>query len=152
MAKTIVRLDRIANGHVDSFKFATDLEQGTFVSLNALNDNDIYTGVAVDLTKPVVFHASVPMTYKDSGLEIDYVLPAGVAGRGIVLQKGDIVTITNNGVNGVPAVNKVLAAEAGQTKGKIYADAATAVGDVKLICERINVSLAGQAASTYRVL
>ena len=42
MAKTIVRLDRIANGHVDSFKFATDLEQGTFVSLNALNDNDIF--------------------------------------------------------------------------------------------------------------
>ena len=59
MAKTIVRLDRIANGHVDSFKFATDLEQGTFVSLSALNDNDLYTGVAVDLTKPVVFHASV---------------------------------------------------------------------------------------------
>lgn len=152
MAKTIVRLDRLANGHVDSFKFATDLEQGTFVSLGALQDNDVYTGVAVDITKPIVLHVSVPMTYVNSDLEEDFVLKAGEVGRGIVLQKGDIVTITNAGVSGVPAVGKVLAGEAGQTKGKIYADAATAVGDVKLLCERINVSLAGYPASTYRVL
>lgn len=154
--KPIVKLDKVLNGHIDSFKVSTELNQGTVVSLGDLGADDIYIGGAVDLAKPVVFHCSEPMTYKNSDTEDQFVLPANTLGRGYSLSIGDMVTITNDGVSGTPAKGKFLGLEVGKNVMKIYADMTAlntaAPTGLAFRCESITETLAGQPASLYRVV
>lgn len=151
--KPMVRLDRVQNGHIESFRYATELNQGTVVSLGALNADDTYVGGVVDLLKQTVFHCSVPMNYDESIGEDEFVVKANVPARGYILTVGDIVTITNDGVSGTPAVGKVLGLEATKNVMKIYADLATsAASGLAFNCERTDVTLGGYPASVYKVI
>lgn len=154
--KPIVRLDRVLNGHIDSFRVSTELNQGTVVSLGDLGADDTYVGGVVDLAKPVVFHCTTPMTYKNSDTEDQFALPANAIGRGYCLSKDDMVTITNDGVSGTPAKGKILGLEVGKNVMKIYADMTAlntaAASGLAFRCESITESLSGQPASLYRVV
>ncbi|MFJ8247299.1 hypothetical protein [Peribacillus asahii] len=95
MAK-FVRLDKIkATAHIESIVASEDLLNGQFLALGELQpDGEARQAVpSGDVTKQLVFHASVPLTYEDRSNELDYVLKAGKTGRGYVLETGDIVSI-----------------------------------------------------------
>lgn len=149
----IVRLDRIQNGHLESFTFATDLKQGSVVSLGAEQSNGSKVGAAVTLGKTTVLHATVPMTSDDDMVEEDFVLPAGVQGRGYILTVGDRITITNDGVSGTPLATSILGLEATKNQFKIYADLATAnATGYALEVLSLTESLAGKPATKYQVV
>lgn len=150
----VIRLDKILNGHLESFKFATDLANGTVVSLAAAQNADgTKTGAVVALGKTTVLHASVPMGYDETLLEQDIVLKAGEVGRGYQLSVGDKITITNDGVTGTPLATSILAVEAGQTKFKIYADLATApASGYALEVVSLTEVLEGKPATKYQVI
>lgn len=150
--KPMVRLDRVLNGHVDSFSYTSNLNQGEVVSLNPLVNDEVYEAVAPDFAKPIVFHCSVPMNYKDGLMEEDFVLEKKAVGRGYVLSVGDIVTITNNGVSGTPSAGKVLAAQAGNVQMKISNGIGdTANAPLVFRAEKAD-TLNGQPAFVYRVI
>lgn len=91
-----VRLDKIkATAHLESFVAATDLFNGQFLALGALQpDGEARQATpSGDVTKQLVFHASVPLTYEERTNELDFVLKAGKEGRGYVLEAGNIVSI-----------------------------------------------------------
>lgn len=149
--KPIVRLDRVLNGHVDSFVYTSNLNQGEVVSLNPLVNDEVYDAIAPDFTKPIVFHCSVPMTYNNA-MEEDFMLEKKTVGRGYVLSVGDVVTITNNGVSGTPSAGKLLTAQAGNVQMKIVAAIGeTANSPLVFRAEKADM-LNGQPAFVYRVI
>lgn len=91
-----VRLDKIkATAHIESIVANADLLNGQFLALGALQaDGEARLATpSGDVTKQLVFHASVPLTYEDRSNELDFVLKAGKVGRAYVLETGDIVSI-----------------------------------------------------------
>ena len=150
----IVRLDKIQNGHLESFKYATDLANGTVVSLaSAENADGTKTGAVVTLGKTTVLHASVPMGYDETLREQDIVLKAGEVGRGYILTVGDRITITNDGVSGTPLATSILAVEATKNVFKIYADLTTApASGYALEVVSLTETLEGKPATKYQVV
>ncbi|WP_324655238.1 hypothetical protein [Bacillus paranthracis] len=91
-----VRLDKIkSTAHIESVVASTDLVNGQFLALGALQaDGEARLATpSGDVTKQLVFHASVPLTYLERTNELDFVLKAGKVGRGYVLEAGDIISI-----------------------------------------------------------
>lgn len=150
---TIVRLDKIkSTAHLVSFEMATALENGRMVVLgDMLADGEGYVAtapVAVDDAR-MVFHASVPMGYDEPDFEDEFVLEAGVKGRGIVLEKGDIVTITDDGFGTAPAKGEFVVPQAGDAKLTQAVPAGTE--SVAGVCIAKEL-LAGKTASVIEVL
>lgn len=91
------RIDKLsANAHIVSFTHSEDLVNGMIVELDKLGaDKESYTAKNVANVKgKIVVHASVPFDYTETMIsEFDYVLKAGQLGRGLVLSKGDIITV-----------------------------------------------------------
>lgn len=86
-----VRLDKIkSTAHIESVVASTDLVNGQFLALGALQaDGEARLATpSGDVTKQLVFHASVPLTYLERTNELDFVLKAGKVGRGYVLEAG----------------------------------------------------------------
>lgn len=149
----MIRLDKIkATAHLESFTFATDLENGRVVALGDLQaDGEAKTATApADVAKDIiVLHASVPMNYDESQLEEDFKLKAGDKGRGYILESGDIVTITDDQFVAAPAVKDLVEPVVGDTKLKKVAVDVTANLAFKVIAKDI---LNGAAASVLQVL
>lgn len=137
MAK-FVRLDKIkGSAHIESIVANTDLLNGQFLALGALQaDGEARQATpSGDVTKQLVFHASVALTYEDRSNELDFVLKAGKVGRAYVLETGDIVSIDDANlqvgdlvipsetgfVEGVPAGlhGEVIAVEIDATVGRL---------------------------------
>lgn len=148
----MIRLDKIkATAHLESFTFATDLENGRVVAIGALQaDGEAKTAAApADVaTDTFVLHASVPMDANEANLEKEFVLKAGEKGRGYILEAGDIVTITNDQLTAKPAINDLLEPAVGSTKLK-KVDAKTANVTLKAIAEDV---LNGEKATVLQVL
>lgn len=118
--KTYVRLDKIKrNQHIESVVSNQDLENGQFLELGALQaDGEARLGTpSGDLTKELVFHASVPLTYADRTNELDFVLTAGKVGRSYVLETGNIVSISADAVKGNAVKNAVVIPNKADGKG-----------------------------------
>lgn len=149
----MIRLDKIkATAHLESFTFATDLENGRVVALGALQaDGEAKTAAAPAnvATDIFVLHASVPMNYSETAAEEDFVLKAGDKGRGYILESGDIVTITNTELTAKPAVGDLLEPAVGSTKLKKVTTDVTANVAFKVIAADI---LNGAEASVLQVL
>lgn len=95
---SFVRLDRInATAHIESIVSAGDLLNGQFVALGALQADGEARLATPAGAGDIVFHASVPLQYESLAEEKDFKLTAGKVGRGIVLTKGDIVSVLNTG-------------------------------------------------------
>lgn len=91
-----VRLDKVkATAHIESIVASTDLLNGQFLALGALQaDGEARQATpSGDVSKQLVLHASVALTYEDRTNELDFVLKAGKVGRGYVLETGDIISI-----------------------------------------------------------
>jgi hypothetical protein len=104
-----VRLDKIsATAHLESIVATEDLVNGQFVALGALQADGEAREVTPsgDQSQKLVLHASNGLVYGDRENELDFVLKAGKVGRGFVLQEGDIISISVDGVTGVSPVAK----------------------------------------------
>lgn len=96
-----VKLDKIsATAHIESIVATEDLVNGQFVALGELQaDGEAYSVVpSGDQTERLVFHASNGLTYGERENELDFVLKAGKVGRAYVLEKGDVISITLDGI------------------------------------------------------
>ena len=149
----MIRLDKISgSAHIASFTLVTDLVNGAVVALGALNaDGESYVGGAVAnvATDRIVLHASVELQYATGALEEDFVLKAGKKGRGYILQKGDIVTITDDQITGTTVLGNYVLPIVG-TKLAYSATAPTTEVLAFKIIEK--TTLNGQVATAIEVI
>jgi hypothetical protein len=125
-----VRLDRVkGTAHIESIVATADLLNGQFVELGALqSDGEARLATpSGDVTKQLVLHVSVPLTYYERTNELDFVLEAGKVGRGYVLETGDIISIDDATLQAgdlvVPSANGFVAGvpTAGALHGEVIA-------------------------------
>lgn len=100
----VIRLDKVKGYPVSFENSIENLEQGYFLELKGLSNGD-YEAYEVELAKAtpdntVVFHASVVMQYDERLMEQDFVLANGKVGRAYIPERGDIITVAENIVNG----------------------------------------------------
>lgn len=129
-----VRLDKVkGSAHLESIVANTDLENGVFVELGALQaDGEARLATpSGDQAKELVFHVSVPLTYEDRTNELDFVLKAGKIGRAYVLEHGDIISVPVTGVTGGtvsvgafvnPASTGFNVVDGAETKGALHGE------------------------------
>ena len=127
--KVLVNLDKIGgHNHLVSIELTEDIKNGSVVKLGDYAGQDFYKGI-----KPValaddrlVFIAASILPYDIRTNIEDVVLKAGERVRAYILQKGDIITITNDGITGVTAINQFVSAVVGAYElkaGIVKADA-----------------------------
>ncbi|MEH7210062.1 hypothetical protein V7094_28260 [Priestia megaterium] len=123
-----VRLDKVkSTAHLESIVASVDLVNGQFLALGALQaDGEARSATpSGDVTKQLVFHVSVPLTYEERTNELDFVLKAGKVGRGYVLEAGDIVSIDDAtlvvGDVVVPSANGFVKGTASGLHGEVIA-------------------------------
>lgn len=154
---SLCRLDKIKNSaHIVSFTSATDLKNGNVVVTTGLKagERELYNATApTDVTKQiVVLHSSDPLTYDERESEDDFVLKAGKAGRGYILEVGDIITLTDDLITGETATTGVVIAVNGANKLK-YATAVTTATPEKLVFKVLEKTyLNGQKATALEVI
>jgi len=110
MANYVI-MDKIkATAHLESIVATTDLQNGQFLELGALQaDGEARLATpSGDQTKQLVFHMSVPLTYEDRQNELDFVLKAGKEGRSFVLETGNTVSISESAVTGTVVVGALV--------------------------------------------
>lgn len=106
-----VRLDKIkATAHMESIVANQDLVNGQFVALGKLQADGEARLVTPsgDVNEDLVLHASTGLTYEDRQTELDFVLKAGKEGRGLVLESGNIISISIDGLVGEHAENAIV--------------------------------------------
>lgn len=108
----IVRIDKVKAekvGNIESIKNTVDMVNGTLWVLGGLADTTDpqyrelhnvsacnYTNVA-DQKSIIVLHADSEVWYDQTKVGLDkYVLPAGQAGRGYILEVGDVITVSSD--------------------------------------------------------
>ena len=148
----MIRLDKInGQGHIASITFATDLVNGAVVKLGALatdGESRVGSAIANVATDSIVLHASVEMQYESGAQEEDFVLKAGKKGRGYILTKGDIVTITDDQITGTKTVGLFVVPVVAGTKLAVGARATE-----NLVFEIIEKdTLNGAVASVLQVI
>lgn len=109
-----VRLDKIrASAHIESIVATEDLLDGQWLQLGALQ----YDGEAYAATPSgnqggdeyLVFHASNGLIYDQRQNELDFVLKAGKAGRAFVVETGNVISISEDGIAaGNPAIGATV--------------------------------------------
>jgi hypothetical protein len=137
-----VRLDKIKpTAHIESIVASEDLVNGQFLALGALQaDGEAFEATpSGDQAEQLVFHASVPLTYEERTNELDFVLKAGKVGRGYVLEAGDVVSISLDGVTG----EAVKGAKVNPAPTGFAVDVAGTLGEIIAI---ENDAIAGQLA------
>lgn len=132
----VVRLDKIAGIHLASVKHNADMTNGLFVQLGDLvaGETELYEvavpSVDADLQKEFLLHATpeVDPDPRKAGLK-HFVVQAGGQGRAYHLAVGDIVTLTNDLIDGTPTVGQFAVPQLGSMKLEASADGATLAED-----------------------
>lgn len=101
---TQVFLDKISeSAHIESVTASEDLKNGQFLSLEVLN-SDGESRVAKKATgndDAEVLLVDAPISYDDPHFNLaDYELKAGKVGRAFHLTKGDVISVTEDLLNG----------------------------------------------------
>lgn len=147
-----IRLDKVkGTAHHINFTYSSDLVLGMFVAEGALKaDGEGYVANApADVTKDtIVLHVSPALNYNNE-LSQDFVLKAGKVGNGLVLEKGDIITLTDDLFTGTSAVGKFLIPANGAVKGAIATALTAEVVALKAIAKE---TLAGSPATVFEVV
>jgi hypothetical protein len=127
----VIRLDKVKGYPVSFENSVENLEQGVFLELTGLSNGD-FEAYSVQLAgasaeNTVAFHASVPVMYDERLMEQDFVLGNGKVGRAYIPERGDIITIAENIVNGSVNVGDKLGCVG---DGKLGANGATKIARV----------------------
>jgi hypothetical protein len=96
-----IKLDKIkATAHLESVVATEDLVNGQFLALGELQaDGEARLATpSGDVSEDLVYHVSNGLVYRDDENELDFVLKAGKEGRGYVLETGNIVSVSADGI------------------------------------------------------
>lgn len=158
----IVRLDKVQasyNGNLESVKFVADQTNGVVAVLNglAVGEREVQSAVAATdvVTQEIVIVAAPEVMYepRKQGLK-DFVIPAGQAARAYHLSAGDIITVTDDLIEGgVPAVGQFLFPA--NAKFKLQVGAALPAGGVRFaakVIEKTTLGADGSAATAFQVI
>lgn len=130
----VVRLDKIAGVHLASVKHTANLLNGNIVQLGALEvgETELYNvkvpSADADVTNGEFLLHATPEVMADprqAGLK-NFVVEAGDAGRGYHLMKGDIVTLTEDLIDGIPVVGDYVVPQLNSIKLEASLDGTTA--------------------------
>lgn len=160
MAKGSVRLDRYeakkGGSGLISIKAAIEFENGFVFAASdlATGEREIFTPVqfvtATITTDSLYLHASPEVTYLAGQTITDYALAIGDVGRGILLRKGDIITISNSMLTGTLTVGRYLIPA---NASYFLASAADLSGGTIFAAKLIETTtIYGQAASVLEVI
>lgn len=138
----MIRLDKIGgSNHIASVKLAADMKQGNVVKLTGLaeGEREIYNAVAPEAaTDKVVLLTSPFNPYSDREDERNFVLKAGKAQRGHYIEKGDIITVTEDLVQGTAVKNQFVVLQASE---KLKASATAVESSLTFIVDDIENSV-----------
>lgn len=152
-----VRLDKVQavyGGNIESVVLDVDTKNGEHVSIGGLSTmgREVVTADApTDVTKDeVLIVASEEIVYDERLTTKDFVLKAGKPARAYHYTVGDIVTITDDNINGTSVVNQYLIPVNGSMKLAPAADLTAGTRFAALVIEK--TKLFGENATTYRVV
>lgn len=153
--KVIVNLDKIgADTHIVSVVFDEDVRNGSIAKLGEYLGQDVYkaekcsVGEAIE-GDSIVFVAPSILEYDEKIKEEDVVFKAGTRLRAYVLRKGEIVSITEDGLDGTIAVNKFVVPQSASFVGKIEDAKSKAELNFKVIAKE---TLFGYPCAVLQVL
>jgi hypothetical protein len=119
----VVQLDKVAalaKGNLVSVVYSADMDNGSFVKAETLVTGQRELFVAELCSTPTTDNLVLIQSPEIQGIMYlpgktlkDFYNPANKPARGIVLQDGDIVTITDNGINGATTVGQYAVPAAG---------------------------------------
>lgn len=157
----MIRLDKIKNStHIHAVKSpVAGLKNGNVLTLGGLDKTEVFGGevytaaAPVAITDAVVFVAN-PFVKADERLkEKDYVIEKDEVVRTLVLEKGDIITVTTDLISGSAVIKQFVGLEAGSSVLK--ASATAIAGSLSFVVDDIETDvpdLAGQTGVVLRVL
>lgn len=165
MAKSIVRLDRVKsvyNGHIESVVHNAELQNGFVTLIGGLSggNRDLRTavqptagaGALALIAAPEIVQSEYVKT--DNALE-NFSIPAGKAARAYHLERGDIFSVTYDGLSliGAEAVkNNYVVAQAGFKLKEVAAVTTEAfVGKIIDLETLGTTTVIGQAGSIARI-
>ncbi|OZB98028.1 hypothetical protein [Paenibacillus sp. XY044] len=148
------KMQSVVAGNIESIVLAADTQNGQVVALGSpvANERELVNGVApTDVTTQEILIVSSPeLVYEKGKGLLDFVNKAGKPSRADHFYVGDIVTVTDDVIDGVSAVDKYLLPANGKTK---LAAAADLTGGTRFAAVVIRKGkLYGQPATTFRVI
>lgn len=161
----IVNLDKVQacySGNLESMVFDTDVTNGVFAHIGGLKeglvsgDGEVVEAVVPTAesiaTQEVVLHASPEVNYdpRQAGLK-HFKLKAGEIGRGYHLTPGDMITLTEDLIDGTPVVGEYVIPQAGSMKLVASKDGAGTYFVAKVV-EKGVLGFDAQTAYTIRVV
>ena len=115
----MIRLDKIgADSHIVSVKLATDMKQGNVVKLNGLveGEREIYNAVAPAAATDKIVVLTTPFhPYSTSEDERTFTLKAGKPQRGHYLTSGDVITVTEDLIQGAATKGQFVVIQTSET-------------------------------------
>lgn len=119
----VIRLDKIAGIHLESAVHTEVLTNGLFAQLGELvaGETELYEVKVpqddADLANEFLLHATpeVEADPRKAGLK-HFTVEAGDAGRFYYLTKGDVITLTQDLIDGTPTVNEFAVPQVGSLK------------------------------------
>lgn len=128
----VIRLDKISGIHLESVKHTDVLKNGYFIQLGSLEaeETELYNvkvaTTDADLQDEFLLHATpeVDPDPRKAGLKW-FEVQAGDAGRAYHLQKGDVLTLTADLIDGTPVVDQFVVPQLNSLKLEASADGTT---------------------------
>lgn len=152
-----VRLDKLQAtyaGNIESVKASVDLKNGEFVALGARVEGErelFQAGAPTDVeTQEVLLVASPELTYESGTTILDFVNKAGKPARAYHLYVGDIITVTDDVIDGTSVVGQYLVPQNGKTKLAPAADLSDGTRFAAQVIEKTTIY--GQPATAFRVV
>ncbi|MNH66538.1 hypothetical protein D3C73_185710 [compost metagenome] len=152
MAIRTDKLQATYAGNIESVVFAKDVQNGEIGVLGAQAGRELVNAAApTDVTKEeIVIIASPEVVYKKEETLLDFVNKANKAARAYHLTEGDIITVTDDVIEGTSVVNQYLVPANGKTK---LVPAADLTGGTRFAAKVIEKGkLYGQPATAFRVV
>jgi hypothetical protein len=156
----IVRLDKVHatyNGNLESVKFVAAQTNGVIAVLNGLaaGEREVQNAIAPTdaLTQEIVLVSAPEVMYdpRKQGLK-DFVIDAGTAVRAYHLAAGDIITITDDLIDGVSVLGQYLVPVNGEFKLNPAADLTGATRFAAKVIEKTTLGAEGSAATAFQVV
>lgn len=154
MAVNLDKSQAIYAGNIESVVFTTDVQNGAITTLGAMatGEREVVQGAnPVDVTEDEILLVYTPEVLYETGKGIlDFVNKAGIPARAYHYTVGDIVTVTDDMIDGTSAVNQYLIPVNGSNKLKTAADLSSGTKFAAKVIEKRK--LFGKAATSYRVV
>lgn len=148
----LIRLDKVgADTHIVNLKAGVDVVRGNVLKIGAYEEFDVYNGSAPTVvTDDVAFVGNEFVSTHALDREEDSVIKAGEIVRGYLFRKGEMITVTNDLITGIPVINQfVVSKDAVKLQFVATLDGTETLA---FVIDDVNESLNGEKATLLRVV